>query len=289
MSISFTRDPARIPRSVDEFLAERVDRNVPASLLVHARAGRLAGSAPLFAWELSAGRVRLFALRTPPWPLLVSERSTADATGPSTIEPLMRAWIADDPALPGVTGVPETARAVAASWQRQTGGRSVCRMREAMHELQEVIDLATPPAGVLRPARTEDRELLIGWERAFVADANLTPAAAGEAERTVDRRLAAGAQYLWDDDGPASTLALSPEIAGTVRIGPVYTPPQRRNRGYASAAVACASRGALARGARRCMLFTDLANPTSNKIYAAVGFRRCGEWEEHDFSRAELS
>jgi len=133
----------------------------------------------------------------------------------------------------------------------------------------------------------EDRELLIAWERAFVAEANLIPAAGAEAERTVERRLAAGAQYLWDDDGPASTLALSPEIAGTVRIGPVYTPPQRRNHGYASAAVARASREALARGARQCMLFTDLANPTSNKIYAAVGFRRASGWEEHGFCAPE--
>lgn len=281
MSISFTRDLARVPPSVDEFLAERVERNVQASLLVHARAGRLAGSTPLFAWDTSGGRIRFFAMRTPPWPLLVSELAPADA------ESLGEQWIAADPALPGVTGVPESARAVASSWRQATAGHSFCRAREALHVLLEVIDPATPPAGALRPARAEDRELLIGWERAFVTDANIIPSAGEEAERTVDRRLAAGAQYLWDDDGPASTLALSPEIAGTVRIGPVYTPPERRNRGYASAAVARASHNALARGARQCMLLTDLANPTSNKIYAALGFRHCGDWEEHGFTPAQ--
>jgi len=83
-----------------------------------------------------------------------------------------------------------------------------------------------------------------------------------------------------------STLALSPQIAGTVRIGPVYTPPEHRRRGYASAAVAAASRQALARGASRCMLFTDLANPTSNKIYAAVGFRRFADWVELELDAA---
>jgi predicted GNAT family acetyltransferase len=49
---------------------------------------------------------------------------------------------------------------------------------------------------------------------------------------------------------------------------------------YAGSAVAAASRRALAQGAERCMLFTDLDNPTSNKIYAEVGYRRTDDWEE---------
>lgn len=118
-----------------------------------------------------------------------------------------------------------------------------------------------------------------------MAEAGVVEAAAREAPRTIDRRLAAGAQFLWHEGRPVSALALSPEIAGTVRIGPVYTPREHRGRGYASAAVARASLDALARGARRCMLFTDIANPTSNKIYAAVGFRRVGDWEEIELTR----
>jgi predicted GNAT family acetyltransferase len=69
-----------------------------------------------------------------------------------------------------------------------------------------------------------------------------------------------------------------------VRIGPVYTPPERRARGYAGSAVAAASRRALAGGADTCMLFTDLSNPTSNKIYAEVGYTPAGSWEEHTFT-----
>jgi predicted GNAT family acetyltransferase len=72
-------------------------------------------------------------------------------------------------------------------------------------------------------------------------------------------------------------------VAGVVRVGPVYTPPQLRRRGYAGSAVAAVSRRALAAGAARCMLFTDLANPTSNKIYAEVGYRRIADWEEYAF------
>jgi predicted GNAT family acetyltransferase len=79
---------------------------------------------------------------------------------------------------------------------------------------------------------------------------------------------------------------MSPAIAGTVRVGPVYTPPENRRRGYATSAVAAASRRALAAGARQCILFTDLANPTSNQIYSTVGFWRFADWEEYAFLSA---
>lgn len=88
---------------------------------------------------------------------------------------------------------------------------------------------------------------------------------------------------MWDDDGPVSVVSMSPTVAGVTRIGPVYTPPERRRRGYASTAVAELSRRALSSGARQCALFTDLANPTSNKIYAGIGYRRILDWEEHVF------
>jgi predicted GNAT family acetyltransferase len=68
-----------------------------------------------------------------------------------------------------------------------------------------------------------------------------------------------------------------------MRVGPVYTPPACRGRGYASAAVASLSQRLLDDGASRCMLFTDLSNPTSNKIYDALGYRRFADWEERRF------
>jgi len=58
-----------------------------------------------------------------------------------------------------------------------------------------------------------------------------------------------------------------------VRIGPVYTPPELRGRGYASALVAGTSQQLLDGGKRFCFLFTDLANPTSNGVYQRLGYR----------------
>jgi predicted GNAT family acetyltransferase len=62
-----------------------------------------------------------------------------------------------------------------------------------------------------------------------------------------------------------------------MKIGPVYTPPEHRTRGRATALVAYASSWALARGLRSCFLFTDLSNPTSNGIYRRIGYEQVGE------------
>ena len=92
----------------------------------------------------------------------------------------------------------------------------------------------------------------------------------------IDAGLGRAGFLVWQDGQPVSMLAVNREVAGVVRVGAVYTPPPYRRRGYAGSAVAAASRRALAHGANRCMLYTDLDNPTSNKIYAEVGYRRTG-------------
>lgn len=89
---------------------------------------------------------------------------------------------------------------------------------------------------------------------------------------------------LRDHDGAVSMVGTNLPVAGVVRLGPVFTPLQARRRGYASALVADVSRRALAAGATRCMLYTDLGNVTSNNIYQAVGYRR-----SNDANGAELS
>jgi RimJ/RimL family protein N-acetyltransferase len=265
-----------IPAAADGFLAERIERNVQATLLFHARAGRISGGPPLFGWQLER-EPRFFVLRIPPWPLLVADLD------PALARALLERWLELDAPLPGVSGTPASAHAIAAAYRGLSGTGSEQRMAEAMHVLHTVVPPAHPPPGELRAASEADRELLVAWERAFAAEANLPRGAAELAEATIARRLASGSQLIWEHAGAASTLVLSPPIGGTVRIGPVYTPPERRNRGYASAAVARACETTLASGTRQCMLYTDLSNPTSNKIYAAVGFERRGGWEELTF------
>jgi RimJ/RimL family protein N-acetyltransferase len=284
MRLVITRDIDGFSARVTGFLAQRLERNVMASILVSLQGGGLFGSdAPLFAYALDpdpGNPVVAAAMRTPPWPLIAA----GFGHPPDAVE-LMRAWMAEDPDVGGINAETDTARAVAGAWAQVTGGRTHRRMNEAMHALSAVLEPARPAPGGLRPAHERDRELLIEWERAFTIEAGVGMAQL--APQMVARRLAVGAQFVWEDGGPVSTVAMAPPIAGTVRIGPVYTPRQHRGRGYATGAVAALSRRMLSLDADRCMLFTDLTNPTSNKIYASIGYRRFASWEEHAFIRSQ--
>jgi predicted GNAT family acetyltransferase len=101
----------------------------------------------------------------------------------------------------------------------------------------------------------------------------------------VDRRLSAEGTgiLLWEHDGePVSLAGWGGRTPNGIRVGPVYTPPELRGRGYATAVTAELSRrllaGDLGPGNRRfCFLYTDLANPTSNSIYRRIGYRQHAE------------
>jgi predicted GNAT family acetyltransferase len=134
----------------------------------------------------------------------------------------------------------------------------------------------------LRTATVNEQDLLARWTIAFLQEAGVDDG--GDVERVVESSIGRGRRFVWEDSEPVSMVALNPAVAGVVRVGAVYTPPEHRNRGYASSAVAAASELALTNGARRCALFTDLANPTSNRIYAALGYERRGDWQEFDFT-----
>lgn len=147
-----------------------------------------------------------------------------------------------------------------------------------MHALERVHHLPRPAAGELRVARAADRPLLLDWTSDFMLEAGV--ASAAQAEAMIDSRLERGGMLVWEDGRPVAMVGVTPPVSGVVRIGPVFTPLRWRRRGYAGTAVAAASRRSLAQGASRCLLFTDLANPTANKIYAEIGYRRFADWEE---------
>jgi hypothetical protein len=278
MDLRLTRDAEEFAAEAEGLLAERIEHNQLATTLIKARRGAYGEEAPLFAYGRdSHGEVRYAALRTPPWPMLTGITRELDA------DELIERWLAEDEALPGVIGEARTAASLAGAWERATGARARVSMRTVLQTLSAVVPPGRPARGHLRLADAGERELLIQWERCFMRDAQIT--VSHSAERLTDARLAEGAQFLWDDDGPVSTLVTSPAVAGTVRIGPVYTPTGRRGRGYATSAVAAVCSRVLGAGAERCALFTDLENPTSYKIYAAVGFAPVADLVEYAFER----
>lgn len=209
------------------------------------------------------------ALQTPPFNLVVPQPRT-----PEALVALAEALHGDAVELPGVTAaVPEGER-FAEAWSARSGLRPRLRVAQRVYRATEIRAPAAVP-GRARSATADDRELLVSWIRAF-ADEVLhdVGSPARDAERTVDGRLreGAGGFVLWEDDGPVSLAGFGGRTPNGIRIGPVYTPPEHRRRGYGSAATAFVSVEQLARGRRFCFLYTDLANPISNRIYTDIGY-----------------
>jgi len=80
--------------------------------------------------------------------------------------------------------------------------------------------------------------------------------------------------YILEVDGqPVSMASAHRPMVTVCGIGLVYTPPYFTRRGYATSGVAQLSQHILDKGYKKCVLFTDLANPTSNSIYQKIGYR----------------
>jgi uncharacterized protein len=206
------------------------------------------------------------ALRTPPSNLVLSEVEDEHALD------LLVADL-DGTHLPGVVAAPDVATGFSNRWVSTHGGRWEIGMEERVFQLVSVIPPRSVP-GAMREAAATDRSLLVEWIGAFGREALGDDDAARAAASVNDWLAGKGKRlWLWDDNGPTSVTGVGGETPNGIRIGPVYTPPADRGHGYASALVAAVSQAQLDAGRRFCFLYADLANPTSNKIYQAIGYR----------------
>lgn len=229
---------------------------------------------PYYATVEDERGVALVVLRTPPHNLVLSAlREDADAA--AALDCVVSDFSGRGDELPGVSGHAETVLAFAPRWEAARSG--ICArvlLRLAAFELDRVI----PPRatdGRLRKAVAPDLEGVFDWCNRFVDETGL-PAEDRPRREALAARIERGAIYLWEVDGVAVTMAVT-ATGAVARIGGVFTPSDRRGRGYASACVAAVSQELLDAGASKVTLSADVANPTSNKIYEALGYRRIGD------------
>jgi uncharacterized protein len=217
------------------------------------------------------GRATAAALQTPPFNLVL-----AQPAGDAAVDALADAIADAGIDLPGVVAALPEADRFADAWEPRRGTARRQRRAQRIYSVRRV----RPPAGVSgapRVATLEDRPLLLSWVGAFANEAHGDDPAPGDDDpaKHVDARLSAenGGFLLWEDHGePVSLAGWGGPTPNGMRVGPVYTPPERRSRGYGSAVTAALSEQQLAAGRRFCFLYTDLANPTSNKIYVDIGY-----------------
>jgi len=223
-------------------------------------------AAPLFGWQTEpGGEVTGAFLHTPPHPLLL--------TGvPAHVAADLAATLAGR-SLAGVNGYAEAAEAFAARWCDATAQRADVHRRLRLYRLDGLIWPDPSPDGAARDGTGGDVPLLTDWFTAFGREVD---EAEDEGKQSADvrDRLSYGGVLVWETGGvPVSIACVTRRVAGMIRVGPVYTPPEARGHGYASAATAAVSERALAAGAEEVLLYTDLANPVSNSIYQRIGYR----------------
>jgi GNAT superfamily N-acetyltransferase len=248
-------------------IADPVHHNLLLTVLQHSIDLGLAGTYWL---AVEGGAGVGFALESPP--------GMGAVLAPMPAETCRRLAAAITIPLARVQGEAHAAAAFAGAWteRHNVGGKGPEGGR--FYELRELRDGANPP-GRLRLAEPADRSTLVEWAIDFAGE---TATRTTAAEAVIDLALQRELLWVWDDDGPVSMSGASPANAGVTRIQRVYTPPGRRGRGYATACVEHQSRLLVDRGLR-CVLYTQLSNPTSNAIYRRIGYEAIAEVLVYEF------
>ncbi len=273
MNVELLEDAEEFFARAGPFLLEQEPlNNLPLGIAGTIRADDAHYPDPSF-WVVDDGaNVVGAALRTPPHNLVLG------TIEPEAVEPLAAA-VAEE--LPGVVGPRPAVDRFASAWPHE----ETLLREQGVYALEHVADVPRPGRG--RPAERRDRDLLVAWWRAFSEEALHGGAPdTGREEQVVDVRLRAdhAGLHVWEDDGAVVSFAgWGGPTPNGIRIGPVYTPPHLRGRGYATALVAELSQQLLEQGRRFCFLYTDLANPTANAIYRRIGYVQVGESAEYRF------
>jgi predicted GNAT family acetyltransferase len=269
---------AFLARARDWLLRAEAEHNLVLSIAGQLESGRHEYEAPILLLTVEGpDGIAGSAYRTPPFKLGLT-RMPREA-----IPILVNEVAAVYPSLPAVMGPTDVARSFAERWSALRRVTVEAGMRMRIFQLDRVVLPAEPALGRMRPATSTDLPLATAWAHAFVDDVGQW---AGSPDPLARRLIDEGRLFFWEGEG-GTRVSMAAGMAETptgVRIGFVYTPPDARRRGYASACVAALSQRYLDRGHRFCFLYTDLANPTSNAIYQRMGYRPVCDVEDHNFS-----
>lgn len=214
--------------------------------------------------------IQLTALMTPPYNLTLY--ATENRISEEAIHCLVDGLKGHD--IPGVTTEKTLAEAFSKAYTANKGLSCKTIMNQRIYELKAVSP-EVRQFGSVRLLEERDMHFFPFWMEAFESAGTY-----GKADMLIPQnmeyyryRLSTGKLYVLEVDGvPVSMAGFTREMESSIGVAFVYTPPYYRGRGYATSCVAQISRIALERGFQRCVLYTDLLNPTSNSIYQKIGY-----------------
>ena len=223
---------------------------------------------PFLAFAEHNGGIPFVMLMTPPHNLIVyGEGEHLDAAIDAAVSFLLQEGISP----PGVIGPREVATRFASSWSQRTGCTLTVRMEQMIYRLDRVNEIPFSPGSLIQATQAHV-DLVADWMVAF-SEVTLEPLNKSDAQEVAEKRISAADLYLWHDGCPVSMARKARPTTNGIVVTGVYTPPERRNRGYATSCVASLSQLLLDEGFKFRALYADLANPTSNSIYQRIGYR----------------
>jgi predicted GNAT family acetyltransferase len=235
---------------------------------------------PWFCIVVDSAGISTLAWRTPPYLVgLAWHAGDTEEAVSLLIESVRSRW----QTIPGVTGHREVTDLFAERWSKTFGTSIQSTMAQRIYRLDSVNSVSVVP-GRIRLAILADKDVVSSWIRAFSIDTN-EASNRDLPESDITQRIEKGEIYLWEDTGRSVSMAgkSCPTERGAA-VSLVYTPPEFRRRGYATACVAGVCREILKRGYDFCTLYTDLSNPTSNSIYMKIGFKPVCDSVQYIFS-----
>jgi len=230
---------------------------------------------PLLLTVEGDGGIDLIAVQTLRRTMIVSRGSTAGVQ-------CLADWLAARPWEGAwIVGVCPSVGELARAYGEASGRVARVGMRQRTFQASAVVPPRAVP-GTMRPATPADRGTLAAFMHGF--EVELAMVDDEDPLARADRSIAAGRLFVWEDGGgPVAMAGWAGPTPHGVRVNWVYTPPDRRGRGYASNLVAALTRRLLAGGRRFCFLHTDLANPISNGIYQRLGYQPVCDGERWTF------
>ncbi|MET1014502.1 MAG: GNAT family N-acetyltransferase [Paenisporosarcina sp.] len=191
--------------------------------------------------------------------------------------------------VPSVVGMKSVILTFAEKWKMKTDKDSKILMDQGLYRLDQVIESLQMTTGSWRYSCIEDSPLIEQWYQDFENDTGITKTPIAQIKERVVQFIKDNEVFLWENQGQVvSMMKKSRPSEHGVTVSFVFTPKEQRKKGYARTMVAAGSKELL-NSFNFCVLYTDMLNPTSNKIYQEIGYRKIADSIHLEFIEKETN
>jgi uncharacterized protein len=146
------------------------------------------------------------------------------------------------------------------------------QMNQRLYKIDKIEKKAFDTGRLIR-MKLENLSLVKEWVYQFCIDID-EKMSNEDAEIKAKNLIEQGKVYGWEVEGEIVSMANASRPTKTnITVNFVYTPFAERKKGYASNCVSALTQLLLNSGFNTTSLYTDLDNPTSNKIYMEIGYK----------------